>query len=220
MKKVAEQTGQVFELPMRDGNPIPRALCQFESVVFELPMRDGNLLSENLPITNEDRFWTSYEGWKREYVLCIFLPTGNGFWTSYEGWKQASLCALHSPSRVFELPMRDGNAAHQIHQIRPILVFELPMRDGNVLRKRVRDIIPPSFWTSYEGWKRLRREESLKRRRSFWTSYEGWKLVNILKRIAPLSCFWTSYEGWKLDMTLSEICLCLAFLNFLWGMET
>ena len=34
---------QVFELPMRDGNPFGFGVLALGRVVFELPMRDGNV---------------------------------------------------------------------------------------------------------------------------------------------------------------------------------
>ena len=54
--------------------------------VFELPMRDGNPLLTIGRSRAKPSFWTSYEGWKQTFKndeACSILC----FWTSYEGWK-------------------------------------------------------------------------------------------------------------------------------------
>ena len=104
---------------------------------------------------------------------------------------------------VFELPMRDGNTAHQDIADVAVYVFELPMRDGNACPQVFPHGRQDSFWTSYEGWKPGWSRTPARTGRGFWTSYEGWKLIiGDPVNIPWVTGFWTSYEGWKPDCGL------------------
>ena len=105
------------------------------------------------PLSQNPRFWTSYEGWKpyspsnTSTIVGTFLnflwgmetqtsfstsrPCPLRFWTSYEGWKHIDKFHYARLTLVFELPMRDGNEVIACWPTSLSLVFELPMRDGN-----------------------------------------------------------------------------------------
>ena len=125
------------------------------------------------------------------------------FWTSYEGWKLGVHYRVFSRTRVFELPMRDGNdggwwpCLNKVFKFLNFLwgmetftsgtqsryihrVFELPMRDGNGKTCTMMAIITPGFWTSYEGWKQASICWFTLNPASFWTSYEGWKPIQTI----------------------------------------
>ena len=141
-------------------------------------------------------FWTSYEGWKL-HSRPAFSPTISRFWTSYEGWKLGLWCLADREGRVFELPMRDGNASRSVFFRNFSFVFELPMRDGNPdsswpFRRRI-----SSFWTSYEGWKHTNDACSLSAAAEFLNFLWGMETDKRQFNSDDSAGFWTSYEGWK-----------------------
>ena len=149
----------------------------------------------------------------------------------------------HLPtSLVFELPMRDGNSFPRRASRAPFYVFELPMRDGNCRPRSSCRLIPRflNFLWGMETCKALRQPKEnapflnflwgmetsqCKCPILFWASVFELPMRDGNRPIEQevlnkLYCFWTSYEGWKSSSSVCFWVSRIAFLNFLWGMET
>ena len=110
-------------------------------LVFELPMRDGNASQTFNPKAIIMRFWTSYEGWKQE-LLGFFYVVKGSFWTSYEGWKRISRWFDGSFHRCFWTSYEGWKRTYSgLNVASRSRVFELPMRDGNLSTSRLRWVV-------------------------------------------------------------------------------
>ena len=101
-----------------------------------------------------------------------------------------------------------------------IKVFTVPMRNWNTLPFCKSESIAPCFYSTYEELKQRRRDKIWRRHKGFYSTYEELKPFPICLVQVNSWSFYSTYEELKPPRERPLSVLMIAFLQYLWGIET
>ena len=166
-------------------------------VVFELPMRDGNVAARMVSIHPPNGFWTSYEGWKQNFLKELYSCH---IWFLNFLWGMETLLTFDAS-----------------HFLEVFLNFLWGM-ETIAFRIFVNTFLR-SFWTSYEGWKLPPFQFFLLKIFVFELPMRDGNFARLSWNIGSAKVFELPMRDGN-NYTMFPERRQAAFLNFLWGMET
>jgi len=144
--------------------------------------------------------------------LVLTVPMRNGNPTE----KMRLLDILES---VLTVPMRNGNARSEFLSALCPFVLTVPMRNGNIINVLFPTLIFP-FLPYLWGMETFYGKTELIWNYSSYRTYEEWKPHSLYHTQTVKASSYRTYEEWK-PLSLIAVSPCvIAFLPYLWGMET